>query len=427
MKECAIKVYHKKHLTRENQLPYVEREIDILNTLANAKHSVVHLHRTLQDTTNLYFVMAYAKNGNLHSQIAKAGTFSTECVRFYTAEILRGIEYLHDRGIVHRDMKPENILLDDKMHVLIADFGCAKIHKDHGDRPRSSLVGTPEYLSPEVLSKRPTTKLSDIWALGVILYEMVSGMKPFHAPNSYLVFRKIRALEYKIPDGFCELAATLVEQLLVLEPSARLGAWDEHGYPSIRAHPLFKGIDFGNLHRQTPPKIRPYLPETSEQWQCKAVDKVEPRAVNSESMTRAVNTRNIFLDIGKKRTDLAAISSEEFMGRLRVQQAVNRWHKFTDDNLIIKEGYLWVKGRFFSEKRMVLLTSGPGLYIVHPRKMEVRTVISFAPEMRIEAHTFKKFCVHTVSIFSDIGENGVSKIVHLCGFFVCCSRKRNII
>ncbi|KAI4499327.1 hypothetical protein M0802_005587 [Mischocyttarus mexicanus] len=318
-KEYAIKVCDKRHVIKEKKTKYVKREKEVLNMLATAKHSFVRLFCTFQDVERLYFVLSYAKNGELLPYIVKVGSFDIECTKFYSAEILRGLEYLHGLGIIHRDLKPENILLDDKMHLLITDFGSAKILKDpetpqvvgsptdDAQQPqqqqqqqqqcrkkrRGSFVGTAQYVSPELLTDKTASRASDLWALGCIVYQMVAGLPPFRSKylSEYLIFQKILKLEYEIPDGFCELAKSLVSQLLVLDPNERLGAQDEHGagYPSIRAHPFFKGVDFETLHEQTPPPIYPYLPGTSEheelRSQYRVPDHLEP-GLDDKQLTR---------------------------------------------------------------------------------------------------------------------------------------------
>ncbi|XP_053970665.1 3-phosphoinositide-dependent protein kinase 1 isoform X1 [Hylaeus volcanicus] len=450
-KEYAIKVCDKRHIIKEKKAEYVKREKEVLNMLAGAKHSFVRLFCTFQDVERLYFVLSYAKNGELLPYINKVGSFDIECTKFYSAEILRGLEYLHGLGIIHRDLKPENILLDENMHVLITDFGSAKILKDPEtvlthtatDDPqlqqqqqqqyrrerRGSFVGTAQYVSPELLTDKTASRASDLWALGCIVYQMVAGLPPFRSRSEYMIFQKILKLEYEIPDGFCELARSLVSQLLVLEPTERLGAQDEHGagYPSIRAHPFFEGVDFETLHEQTPPPIYPYLPGTSEneelRSQYRVPDHLEP-GLDDKQLTRLLGlglgedddddtdedhhvttervkpapTSTVVEKQPRRRTanpdgNITDLTSDE--NRLEKQQGSNQWNVFVEGNLILKQGFINKRKGLFARRRMLLLTTGPHLYYVDPVNMVLKGEIPWSAELRVEPKSFKIFFVHT--------------------------------
>lgn len=269
----------------------------------------VNLYCTFQDYKSLYFVMTFAKNGDLLPHLNKVGSFDLPCSQYYAAELVLALENMHQRGIVHRDLKPENILFDEKMHTLIADFGSSKILTQPGAatatvtaaanstsaagatsnhsktssttaaaaaaaaaaaddadfqahrKRKNSFVGTAQYVSPEILNGQTTTKAADLWALGCIIYQMISGLPPFRAGTDYLIFQKILKLDLQFPDGFDSGAADLVAKLLQIDPLDRLGATDASGcYTSIRAHPFFAGIEWQGLRRQQPPPIHPYLP-----------------------------------------------------------------------------------------------------------------------------------------------------------------------
>ncbi|XP_012284119.1 3-phosphoinositide-dependent protein kinase 1 isoform X2 [Orussus abietinus] len=451
-KEYAIKVCEKRHIIKEKKTESVTREKEVLNMLSGAKHSFVKLFCTFQDPERLYFVLSYAKNGDLLTYINKVGSFVVECTRFYSAEILRGLEYLHGLGIIHRDLKPENILMDERMHVLITDFGSAKIlkneleqrpvrasyptvrtetmdgdeeqlnqlrlRKESGCRRRNSFVGTAQYISPELLSDKTVSRASDLWALGCIVYQMVSGLPPFWSRSEYMTFQKILQLKYEIPAGFCELAKSLVSELLVVDSTQRLGAQDEHGsgYPSIRAHPFFEGVDFETLHEQTPPPIYPYLPGTSEheelRSQYRVPDHLEP-GLDDKQLTRLLG-----LGIGqdsdeersepppvvaavveqprrKKTSGILDISPEEMRARLEKQKASNQWDCFVDGNLILKQGFVNKRRGLFARRRILLLTTGPHLYYGDPVLMVRKGEIPWSPELRVEPKNFKIFFVHT--------------------------------
>ena len=220
--------------------------------------------------------MTYATNGDLLAFIDRMARKDIDCTQFYSAELLSAVEFLHEKGIIHRDLKPENILLNERMHILITDFGSAKLlpsgtsisatsnDDDDGAGPlpkRKSFVGTAQYVSPEILTGRGSSGASDLWALGCILYQMVTGMPPFQSQSEYLIFQKIQKLEYTFYEGFDESAKDLIKSLLVIEPSDRLGARDGVPYESIRAHSFFKGLDFDTLASSTPPSISEFIPK----------------------------------------------------------------------------------------------------------------------------------------------------------------------
>lgn len=262
----------KNHIIRERKVEQIRREREILTLLSSRQHDTapffVKIHSSFQDRERLYFVLTYAKHGELFSHINKVGSFDAACTRFYAGEILHALEHMHSLGIVHRDLKPENILLDHDMHIQITDFGSAKImsrqEEDDAEETaarRNSFVGTAQYISPELLSDRgDCSRASDLWAFGAIVYQMVAGLPPFRSSSEYLIFRKIKNLDFDFPEDFSSTARNLVERLLVLDPKQRLGAGDGDLYSSIRAHPFFEGVKLEELYKQTPPAIYPYLP-----------------------------------------------------------------------------------------------------------------------------------------------------------------------
>lgn len=257
VQKYAIKVCQKSYIKRQNKQAAIVRERDIMNILnQHPSEHFIKLHCTFQDANRLYFVMTYAKNGELLTYMQE-NPLSLHSVREYTLQLVSALEHLHRLGILHRDLKPENILLNDLMNILITDFGSAQIYNEQDknfklapDR-RNSFVGTAQYVSPEMLKNREATNMSDIWALGVIIYQMITNVMPFNAPNEYFIYQKIQSLDYEYPDDFDPNARNLVSSLIKLEPSERLGASDDllnDGYSSIRQHSFLSG-DYDCLKR----------------------------------------------------------------------------------------------------------------------------------------------------------------------------------
>lgn len=245
VRKYAIKVCQKSYITRNHKQAAIMREKEIMNILNQhpSKH-FIKLYCTFQDTKHLFFVMTYAKNGEFLNYMQKH-PLSIGSVQNYTSQLISALEHLHKLDVVHRDLKPENILLNENFELMITDFGSAQINcqnpnLDQGktDR-RNSFVGTAQYVSPEMLKSRQATNMSDLWALGVIIFQMVTNVMPFNAPNEYLIYQKIQNLDYSFPDDFDSNARDLVSSLIKLEPTERLGASDDlknEGYISIKRH-----------------------------------------------------------------------------------------------------------------------------------------------------------------------------------------------
>lgn len=410
-REYAIKVCEKQLIIREKKQEYIKREREVMHVLSNVP-GFVNLFCTFQDNKNLYFVMTYAKNGDLLPYINKVGSFDQKCTQFYAAELILSLENMHKKGVIHRDLKPENILFDENMHTLIADFGSAKIitegsvsHDTEFNMHRkrtNSFVGTAQYVSPEILTGQYTTKSADLWALGCIIYQMISGLPPFRAGTEYLIFQKILKLDLTFPDGFDATAKDLVEKLLQIDPTQRLGMDDEPDcYKSIRMHPFFDGIKWEGLRQQTPPTICPYLPgvfgEDEELLNKYNIpDHLEP-GLDDRQLTRLLGLElgtSIPMQIKDESKNLLNIPEYERQRRL-AEQRMDKWHQFVDGEVIIKQGFVNKRKGLFARKRMLLLTTGPRLIYVDPVQMVKKGEIPWSAELRTETKSFKIFFVHT--------------------------------
>jgi serine/threonine protein kinase len=170
--------------------------------------------------------------------------FNETIAKFYAAEILLAIEYLHDRSIIYRDLKPENILLDTEGHVKITDFGLSKVMYSSNQKTYS-LCGTPEYMAPEVIQGKGYSQAADWFSFGSLIYDMLTGRPPFLNNNKTTMLKNICTKPVPLPYYLSSNTKSLLASLFQIDPEHRLGF--REGASEIKKHPFFKDIDFDKL------------------------------------------------------------------------------------------------------------------------------------------------------------------------------------
>ncbi|KAF9959932.1 AGC protein kinase Gad8 [Mortierella alpina] len=244
----AMKILRKAHIISRSEVNHTLAERTVLAQINNP--FIVPLKFSFQSPEKLYLVLAFVNGGELFHHLQREGRFSEERSRFYAAELLCALECLHGFNVVYRDLKPENILLDYTGHIALCDFGLCKLGMTETETT-NTFCGTPEYLAPELLLGQGYTKTVDWWTLGVLLYEMLTGLPPFYDENIHEMYRKILQDELRFPDEVTPEARSLLSALLTRDPNQRLG---NNGSSAIKQHPFFKPISFSHLMAK---KIQP--------------------------------------------------------------------------------------------------------------------------------------------------------------------------
>lgn len=250
----ALKVLEKVTIVRLRQVEHLNSE---RSTLAKVEHPfIVNLFCTFQDERNLYLLMEYVQGGELFSHLRRAGRFSSDVARFYAANLILALEYLHSQDIIYRDLKPENLLIDSMGYIKITDFGFAKYVPDR----TYTLCGTPEYLAPEIITATGHGRAADYWAYGVLLFELLAGYPPFFDDNPLGIYEKILNGKFAFPPHIDFVAKDLIKRLLMADLSKRLGNLRE-GAQGVKDHRWFEGVDWAMVERK---EIRaPIIPVTS--------------------------------------------------------------------------------------------------------------------------------------------------------------------
>jgi len=253
----AVKALKKDAVLEDDDIEctMIERKVLALGV----KHPFLcHLFCTFQTDSHLFFVMEYLNGGDLMFHIQQQGRFDTERARFYSAEIVCALKFLHQKGIVYRDLKLDNLLLDYEGHIRIVDFGMCKLQV-YLDKTADTFCGTPDYMAPEIIKGMKYTHSVDWWSFGVLLYEMLIGQSPFNGCDEDELFWSICNEQAYFPRFLSKEAKQLLLLLLEKNPANRLGV-SESTHGDIRRQPFFRSIDFPRLEaKQIAPPYKPKL------------------------------------------------------------------------------------------------------------------------------------------------------------------------
>ncbi|CAD8052505.1 unnamed protein product [Paramecium primaurelia] len=278
----AVKKMKKHEMIFKNQIGHVTNERKVLEE-AKGNNWIVEMKCSFQDEKNLYLVMEYLPGGDLMTLLMKKDILSEAEARFYMAELVQAVASVHKLGFIHRDLKPDNILLDNYGHIKLSDFGLCKDADIHFDKPvfsqkfkskqtrrekAFSTVGTPDYIAPEVFLQQGYDGSVDWWSVGVILYEMLVGYPPFYTDDPSTTCQRIIRFQqcFAFPEEpkVSQLAKDLISKL-VCDANTRLT------YDQIIRHPWFGGLSIIKIRDMK----APYIPTIRSELDTSNFDKYE--------------------------------------------------------------------------------------------------------------------------------------------------------
>ncbi|MBN3283628.1 KPCZ kinase, partial [Polyodon spathula] len=265
----AMKVVKKELVHDDEDIDWVQTEKHVFEQ-ASSNPFLVGLHSCFQTESRLFLVIEYVNGGDLMFHMQRQRKLPEEHARFYAAEICIALNFLHEKGIIYRDLKLDNVLLDYEGHIKLTDYGMCKEGIRPGDTT-STFCGTPNYIAPEILRGEDYGFSVDWWALGVLMFEMTAGRSPFDIitdnpdmnTEEYL-FQVILEKPIRIPRSLSVKAASVLKGFLNKDPKERLGCQVQTGFSDIKSHTFFRNIDWDQLEKKqvTPP----FKPQSTDDY-----------------------------------------------------------------------------------------------------------------------------------------------------------------
>ena len=280
----AMKEMQKLRVLSKRSVHSVMNERQILETLRSP--FIVNMHYAFQDRENLYLVLDLKSGGDLRYHISKYRRFTEVQAKFFIACICSGLGYIHQNNILHRDIKPENLVFDGKGYLHITDFGIARVWVLENSKDTS---GTPGYMAPEVILRRNHNIAADYFAVGVILYELIMGRRPYVGRDrreirDHITSKQARITE--VPIGWSREAADFANRLIQRKVEARLG---NKGFEEIKEHPWLNDFPWNDLAKGN--IASPFIP--------RAQDNFDPRTLcdwgdDIDASINLANSQNLF-------------------------------------------------------------------------------------------------------------------------------------
>uniref|UniRef100_K7E1M2 protein kinase C n=1 Tax=Monodelphis domestica TaxID=13616 RepID=K7E1M2_MONDO len=265
----AMKVVKKKFVHDHENTNWVQTEKHVFEQ-ASSNPFLVGLHSCFQTRSHLFLVIEYVNGGDLLFHMQRKNKLPEEHTRFYAAEICIALNFLHERGIIYRDLKLDNILLDTEGHIKLTDYGICKEGLGPGDTTRT-FCGTPNYIAPEILRGEEYGFSVDWWALGVLMFEMMVGRSPFDIITDKLdmateddLFQVILEKPIQIPRFLSVKASRVLKGFLNKDPKGRLGCQPQTGFSDIKSHTFFRSIDWDLLEKKQ--ALPPFQPQITDDY-----------------------------------------------------------------------------------------------------------------------------------------------------------------
>jgi serine/threonine protein kinase len=288
MPPFALKILKKSLVIKYKQVEHVKSEKEVLTKIQHP--FITRFFLSFQDEAFIYFLFEYVCGGELFSLLRQVIRFDSETVRFYSSQLLLSVEFLHNKGIVYRDIKPENILIDRKGYLKLTDFGFAKCL----DGKTYTMCGTPEYMAPEVIMKgEGYDETADWWSFGVLLYEMAEGGPPFYDENPICIYHKILEGKFSFKVLNDRKLKNLISKLLK-DSKKRLGK--KHGAEDIKRHGFFAKMSWNDVYYKN--IIAPWVPSVESKddtkYFCGYMDTEE--SAQTSSYYGSVDINSVFND-----------------------------------------------------------------------------------------------------------------------------------